>query len=163
MSENDCPCGSEKSYELCCGALIDKKQKANSPAACMRSRYTAYALAHIDYIKQSHHPESREEMNWDQTKLWAEGAKWKGLKIIDEQMQSNDVGTVEFVAKYEFKGALVEHHEKSVFKKVDDEWFFHDGEVFHSPIRRSEDKVGRNDLCSCGSGKKYKKCCLQKI
>ena len=22
-----------------------------------------------------------------------------------------------------------------------------------------DDKVGRNDLCPCGSGKKYKKCC----
>lgn len=27
------------------------------------------------------------------------------------------------------------------------------------PIRRIEKKVGRNDPCSCGSGKKYKKCC----
>jgi preprotein translocase subunit SecA len=26
------------------------------------------------------------------------------------------------------------------------------------PIRRSEPKVGRNDACPCGSGKKYKKC-----
>jgi preprotein translocase subunit SecA len=25
--------------------------------------------------------------------------------------------------------------------------------------KRSEPKVGRNDPCSCGSGKKYKKCC----
>lgn len=24
-------------------------------------------------------------------------------------------------------------------------------------------KLGRNDLCSCGSGKKYKKCCLNKV
>lgn len=24
------------------------------------------------------------------------------------------------------------------------------------------DKVGRNDLCNCGSGKKYKKCCADK-
>ena len=24
---------------------------------------------------------------------------------------------------------------------------------------RSEDKIGRNDPCPCGSGKKYKKCC----
>ena len=23
-------------------------------------------------------------------------------------------------------------------------------------------KTGRNELCSCGSGKKYKKCCLKK-
>jgi preprotein translocase subunit SecA len=27
------------------------------------------------------------------------------------------------------------------------------------PLRRVADKVGRNDLCPCGSGKKYKKCC----
>jgi preprotein translocase subunit SecA len=26
------------------------------------------------------------------------------------------------------------------------------------PIRRNEPKVGRNDPCPCGSGKKYKKC-----
>jgi uncharacterized protein len=28
------------------------------------------------------------------------------------------------------------------------------------PVRRSEPRVGRNDTCPCGSGKKYKKCCL---
>jgi len=27
------------------------------------------------------------------------------------------------------------------------------------PIKRDAPKVGRNDLCPCGSGKKYKKCC----
>jgi len=26
------------------------------------------------------------------------------------------------------------------------------------PVRRHEPKVGRNDPCPCGSGKKYKKC-----
>jgi uncharacterized protein len=30
-----------------------------------------------------------------------------------------------------------------------------------SPIRRAEPRIGRNDPCPCGSGKKYKKCCLQ--
>jgi len=28
----------------------------------------------------------------------------------------------------------------------------------HTPVRRDEPKVGRNDPCPCGSGKKYKKC-----
>lgn len=28
----------------------------------------------------------------------------------------------------------------------------------HKPIERTEEKIGRNDPCSCGSGKKYKKC-----
>ncbi len=29
-------------------------------------------------------------------------------------------------------------------------------------VRRTEPRVGRNDACPCGSGKKYKKCCLGK-
>lgn len=29
-------------------------------------------------------------------------------------------------------------------------------------FRRTEDKVGRNDPCPCGSGKKYKNCCMNK-
>jgi uncharacterized protein len=28
-----------------------------------------------------------------------------------------------------------------------------------STIRREDPKVGRNDFCPCGSGKKFKKCC----
>ncbi len=27
------------------------------------------------------------------------------------------------------------------------------------PVKRAEPKVGRNDPCPCGSGKKYKQCC----
>ncbi len=30
-----------------------------------------------------------------------------------------------------------------------------------APIKRSHEKVGRNDPCPCGSGQKYKKCCGQ--
>lgn len=29
----------------------------------------------------------------------------------------------------------------------------------HLPYRRGKTKIGRNDPCSCGSGKKYKYCC----
>ena len=31
------------------------------------------------------------------------------------------------------------------------------------PYRRSEAKVGRNSPCPCGSGVKYKKCCLAPV
>jgi uncharacterized protein YecA (UPF0149 family) len=30
--------------------------------------------------------------------------------------------------------------------------------VAADPVRRAADKVGRNDPCPCGSGRKYKKC-----
>jgi len=35
------------------------------------------------------------------------------------------------------------------------------GEVKHEPLRNTGKKVGRNDPCPCGSGKKYKACCLR--
>ena len=34
-----------------------------------------------------------------------------------------------------------------------------DGSLEKKPAKRSATKVGRNDPCPCGSGKKYKKCC----
>jgi uncharacterized protein len=33
------------------------------------------------------------------------------------------------------------------------------GTAFRDESKRSAPKVGRNDMCPCGSGKKYKKCC----
>lgn len=33
---------------------------------------------------------------------------------------------------------------------------------YASVLKSAESKVGRNDPCPCGSGKKYKKCCLKK-
>ena len=37
----------------------------------------------------------------------------------------------------------------------------HGGEQANKPVVRSGKKVGRNDNCPCGSGKKYKRCCGQ--
>ncbi len=34
-------------------------------------------------------------------------------------------------------------------------------EIIQKRIMTSNRKIGRNDLCPCGSGKKYKKCCLR--
>ena len=35
-------------------------------------------------------------------------------------------------------------------------------EVKKAPVRNADKKVGPNDPCPCGSGKKYKKCCMHK-
>ncbi len=35
------------------------------------------------------------------------------------------------------------------------------GEAKHEPLRNAGKKVGRNDPCPCGSGKKFKSCCMK--
>lgn len=39
-------------------------------------------------------------------------------------------------------------------------WLARRENIATEPARRAEPRVGRNDPCPCGSGKKYKKCCL---
>jgi len=34
-----------------------------------------------------------------------------------------------------------------------------DDSATREPVKRKNAKVGRNDPCPCGSGKKYKQCC----
>jgi hypothetical protein len=36
-------------------------------------------------------------------------------------------------------------------------------EVPPTPLQRARGKVKRNDNCPCGSGKKFKKCCMQLV
>ena len=35
-------------------------------------------------------------------------------------------------------------------------------QIGNMPVENTEPMIGRNDPCPCGSGKKYKKCCLMK-
>ena len=39
--------------------------------------------------------------------------------------------------------------------------FRQDGSVRGETVRHQLPSVGRNDPCPCGSGKKYKKCCME--
>jgi SEC-C motif domain protein len=48
------------------------------------------------------------------------------------------------------------HHETGRFARQDGQWYYVDGIMGVRP--RTAPKVGRNDPCPCGSGKKYKKC-----
>ena len=46
----------------------------------------------------------------------------------------------------------------------DDEFHYFEDKYtgeFPEPYLRTMPKVGRNDPCPCGSGKKFKKCCLE--
>jgi len=47
------------------------------------------------------------------------------------------------------------------FSDDDVENFENDFELLNTPIKNEGPIIGRNDPCICGSGKKYKKCCLK--
>jgi SEC-C motif-containing protein len=162
-----CPCGSQKEYAQCCELYISGEKFAPTPEALMRSRYTAYVKGATQYLRNTLTPETRGEFKESDVKEWSK-AEWLGLEILNAKGN-----TVEFQAKYRTDGKVYEHHEVSKFRKQGERWFFVDGDHHvheegqghhhhhepQAPVVREAPKVGRNDACICGSGKKYKKCC----
>lgn len=155
-----CPCGSTKTYSDCCEPIIKGTQPTETAEQLMRARYSAYTKTEMDFIFSSTHPDGREGYDHDGTRTWAENSEWLGLEIIDSKKGNKDdtTGEVEFIARFKENGALREHHENALFKKVEGIWHFSDG-VMVKPKPITVTKVGRNDPCPCGSGQKYKKCC----
>lgn len=164
-----CPCRildqqNQLDYESCCAPYITGKKKAPTAESLMRARYAAYVVKAIDYIDQTQITLPQETFDKEEALKWAESSEWKGLEIKKTQKgePSDNTGIVEFIAHYKDKasGTELRHHETSLFQKEGSEWKFKEGQIHGAqPVKRLEPKLGRNDLCSCGSGKKYKKCC----
>ncbi|MDD6087839.1 MAG: YchJ family protein [Desulfovibrionaceae bacterium] len=157
-----CPCGSGLELDKCCGPYIEGAASAPTAEALMRSRYTAHALGKFDYLNETVHPSIRNEAEHEDMKEWSKHVEWSGLDIIgvSSGRETDSQGEVEFEAHYTVKGSKQSLHENAFFVKEDGKWYYSDGELFsQEPYRRESPKVGRNDPCPCGSGKKYKKCC----
>lgn len=153
-----CPCGSQSDYSLCCRLYIDGKENPPSPEALMRSRYTAYALADIKYIKRTMRGKPLMGFNEAEAKSWAERVTWLGLKVIRAENDSPKIGFVEFIANFMDGAKLQSIHEVSEFHLEEGQWFYVDGFYPSSLKNYKNKKVSRNDLCPCGSRKKFKNC-----
>jgi SEC-C motif domain protein len=157
-----CICGLGESTETCCGPIVKGERPAPTAEALMRSRYSAYVLGEIDYILDSLHPEHRQDVDRDATETWSKNAKWKSLEVVSTEAggPADDKGTVEFIARFELNGVAQEHRERAQFAKHAGRWYYVDGDVIGGKlVVREGPRIGRNDPCPCGSGKKYKKCC----
>jgi len=161
-NEEACPCKSGKTFGECCGPIIAGTVKAESAERLMRARYTSYVTGDVLFLKTSSTRAVQKEFSEQASKSWSSTAQWHGLEIIrcDAGCEGDKTGVVEFRALYTANGEFCNHHEVAQFEKEHDGWKFVDGElVGENPTHRDSPKVGRNDPCPCGSGKKYKKCC----
>lgn len=128
----------------------------------MRARYKAFEEGNIEFIVNTHDISTRKDIDVEETKNWALNSKWLGLEIISTEAgtEIDEEGIVEFKVNYIEKDKEEIHHEKSKFVKKDGKWFYHGWLPLVETIKK-EEKIGRNDPCLCGSGKKYKKCCAK--
>lgn len=164
MSEQNeaCPCGSGNSYSDCCAPYLSGAATPPTAESLMRSRYTAHAKVDVPYLLRTLHPKTRSNFPPDSVQSFAENSDWQRLEILRTEKggPEDTTGVVEFKAYFRDKKGPHIHHEVSDFEKINGTWFFKTGNYPKAQtILRTGKKIGRNDPCTCGSGKKYKKCC----
>jgi SEC-C motif domain protein len=127
-----CYCGSGKNFADCCRLFIDGTVKPLTAEELMRSRYSAYATANIEYILKTTHPSTRKFLDAESIKNWATSNTWQKLEIVstDKGTQTDKQGTVEFKAYFSDSNLQPQiHHEVSNFVKELGRWFFVDGKL----------------------------------
>ena len=160
-----CPCESGLSLGTCCGQYFDGIIFPSTPEQLLRSRYVAHVTHNHKYlIDTTHEHYKHEESEADITK-WIDQLEWKGFTILTSLggKEKDTTASIAFIVHFLVNGTPQEMKETAHFIKENGRWLYTYGDVEgHITYRREQPKVGRNELCPCGSGKKYKKCCLLK-
>ncbi len=119
-----CPCGSGTPYAACCGPLHDG-HPAPTAEALMRSRYSAYAVGHLDHVFRTWHPRTRPEA----PRL--PDVEWVGLEVVRtvDGGPGDDAGAVEFRARSRDTSGEHVLHETSRFARRAGRWVYVDGDV----------------------------------
>jgi len=81
----------------------------------------------------------------------------EGFDMFDDMINAIREDTVKMLFTVQFR---TEEEPKREQVAKPDETALGDGSLAKKPVQNTN-KVGRNDPCPCGSGKKYKKCCGQ--
>ena len=151
-----CPCGSGSSFGDCCGPYLGGVVEAPTAEALMRARYAAYVLENGEYLTRTWHPRTRPgNLGLD------DGTTWHGLTVLSTSAGGADDehGIVEFTARCRVDETPGNLHEISEFVREGGRWYYLDGESPKQKPVKAGKKIGRNEPCPCGSGKKYKRCC----
>ena len=127
-----CPCGSGKLFANCCEPIISGKKEALTAQELMRSRYTAFTQANVDYLIRSHSVKTRPIKERKSIEKWAKSVIWMGLTIIQAQAgdANDEIGYVEFKALYLENGKPQQIHEKSLFQRENGIWVYVSGVHF---------------------------------
>ena len=110
-----CPYG-RGVYRSCCEPLHRGEKRAETAEQLMRSRYSAFVRAEVEYLLATHpEPDRDETVRRNELMRSCRQTRWQGLKIRDVQGGGCDdmEGTVMFEARY--RGGVLK--ETSLFQR----------------------------------------------
>ena len=157
-SDSPCPCGSGQTYGQCCEPVLKQQRPAASAEFLMRSRFTAHVVGDHLHLHRTYLDTARKPFVADEADVG--DVEWTRLVIhAHEPGPKPEMSYVDFSAYYKDGDAELALHEKSEFRRIDGPWFYTRSLRIGPAPAKATPKVGRNDPCPCGSGKKFKQCC----
>ena len=115
-----CPCNPEKKYSECCQKAHKNIYTVSTAAQLMRSRYSAFVLANVNYLQKSHHSSTRpNKQEKRDIEKWTKSVNWLKLEILN-----TTENTVEFKAFFNENGVINYIHENSKFCKEHEHWVY---------------------------------------
>lgn len=157
----DCPCGSGRLFGDCCDPILTGQRPAASAELLMRARFTAHVAHDFRFLHDTHRPTAGKPYA-------AEGSEpavqWTRLVVHSHETGSDpDKAFVDFSAYGLEAGVEKVLQEKAEFLRINGRWLYNrEVRLGPAPYKAAAPKPGRNEPCPCGSGKKYKHCCLLK-
>lgn len=124
----------------------------------MRARFTAHVVHDFKFLHESYEETAKQPYVAEEQDAPTE---WTRLEVHAHEAGANpDIAFVDFSAYGRENGNEVVLHEKAQFRRTHGKWIYQKAvRLGPAPVKVAP-KVGRNDPCPCGSGKKYKHCCL---
>ena len=116
MTQPSCPCGSGDPLDDCCGRY-HQGHPAPTAEALMRSRYSAYALGLVDYLRDTTLPAQQASLDLDGIRAWSHGSTWLGLEVENHEVLGGqpEHARVTFVARWHDADGEHAHRECSGF------------------------------------------------
>jgi SEC-C motif-containing protein len=119
QNTDPCPCGQAQLYKNCCGRFLETGAYPQDAEKLMRSRYTAYVLCNVAYLRKTWHPDTCPELSEEEIK----GTQWLGLEVLNHKPGLKKA-IVEFNAYFQGADGTQCLHEVSQFKKVKNRWVY---------------------------------------
>ncbi|KTC92891.1 MULTISPECIES: preprotein translocase subunit SecA [Legionella] len=161
----------ERVFELCLNRYREKEERAGREVLSQFEKSVILQtmdnhwrehLASMDYLRQGIHlrgyaqKDPKQEYKREAFSLFKDmldTLKYDIVRIVTavEVQTEQDVDAVEQQRRAEQVQKMTFHHQES-YDDVDE------SNIPENTFKRAERKIGRNDPCPCGSGKKYKSC-----
>jgi len=156
------PCGSGQTFGTCCQPVLTGQRVPATAEVLMRARFSAHVRHDFRFLHDTYRPTAGKPF------VEEEGTPpitWTKLVVHSHEFApaNPEKAFVDFSAYGTEEGVEKVLHEKAEFLQTNGVWLYNrEARLGPAPYKAAAVKPGRNEPCPCGSGKKYKHCCMLK-